>query len=188
MTKGTTEPFGHMHCYQNKALQNGCAKEGAVKGRKEHSNGSERTTAGDLLISFPFLTCKSRIISLLSAFVDTRLSNKKMFKASEFGSNVNPWVLRVMQEYSCPSPTHVPSDLEQPRQGCLRELKRMRDYSTVRCKSANQAKEVLFKQLKLDNTALNPVVGARLLLEVPQQSSILQRRALNIASKEPKSA
>jgi hypothetical protein len=111
-----------------------------------------------------------------------------MLVTSEPGSRLHPWVARVVQECSCPSPGRIPRDPEQPRQGCLRELKLRRDHSAVRAKSAHQAKELLLKQLKLDNTTLNPVAGAQLLLEAPLRSSILQRRALQRALHEPWSA
>ena len=113
---------------------------------------------------------------------------EKMLSTSESRARLHPLVARLVQEFSCPSPGHVPSDPEQPRQGCLRELKRQREYSAVRTKSANQAKELLLKQLKLDNTALNPVLRTGSQLEAPLQSSILKRRALSRASKEPNSA
>jgi len=112
----------------------------------------------------------------------------KMIGTSESRVPLHPLVARLVQEYSCPSPGHVPRDPEQPRQGCLRELKRQREYSAVRAKSANQAKELLLKQLKLDNTALNPVLRTESQLEAPLQSSILQRRALSRLPKEPYSA
>ena len=113
---------------------------------------------------------------------------KKMLETSESLSRLHPLVARLVQEFSCPSPGHVPKDPEQPRQGCFKELKRLRESNATQRKSAQDAKEILFKQIKLDNATLNPVMQTSSPLEAPFQSSILQRRALLRLAKEPKSA
>ena len=101
-----------------------------------------------------------------------------MTSASESTTILHPLVFRLLQEFTCPSPGHIPSDPEQPKRGCLKELKRRRENSQPRLTGANEAKKLLLMQLKLDNRNLNPVSGRKLQLEAPLRSSILRRREL----------
>lgn len=113
---------------------------------------------------------------------------KKMTSSSESAGRLHPLVARLIQEYACPSPGHIPSDPEQPKRGCLKELKRRRENSQPLHTGANEAKKLLLMQLKLDNTDLNPVSGQKTQLEAPLQSSILRRRGLNRSTEKQKSA
>ena len=100
-----------------------------------------------------------------------------MQKSPDHERCIHPLVAKVLQELREPSPGRVPSDPEQPRHGCLKELKRMREQSEHSLQSSQQAKEQLFKLLKLDNEALHPVARVKVPLELPKNSSILKRRA-----------
>jgi hypothetical protein len=91
---------------------------------------------------------------------------------------LNPFVLRVIAECECPSPSICPRDEEQPRSGSLRELK-------IRNEARRQTDSVLWKaqevlaQKKLANEELTPApVGWTKALDSIGQSKILQRRGL----------
>ena len=127
-------------------------------------------------------------LSVASASCGYNSDMKKMPGTSESERTLHPLVAEFLQKYMLPSPGRVPSDPEQPRQGCFKELKRLRRHDSARTQAARDAKDQLFKMLKLDNAALNPVVGVKLCLELPKNSSILRRRASVRVDKEPNSA
>ena len=97
-------------------------------------------------------------------------------EASVYVGGLHPRVAWLIQELAPPSPGRVPRDPEQPRHGCLVELKRSRQYDLDTMLSARTAKEQLCKLMQLNNTALHPVAGKKLSLEGPRNSSILKRR------------
>lgn len=110
-----------------------------------------------------------------------------MTSSTESANRLHPLVLRLLQELTCPSPGHITSDPEQPKQGCLKELKRKRENSQAQHTGTNEAKKLLMMQLKLGNKNLNPVSGQELQLEAPLSSSILRRREVIRLAKKPKS-
>lgn len=90
----------------------------------------------------------------------------------------NPFVLRVIADCQCPSPSVCPRDEEQPKSGSLLELK-------VRNEARRQTDSVLWKGQevlalkKLANEELTPApVGWTKALSTIGQSKILQRRGL----------
>ena len=90
----------------------------------------------------------------------------------------NPFVLRVIAECQCPSPSLCPRDEEQPKSGSLRELK-------IRNEARRQTDSVLWKAQevlalkKLSNEQLTPApVGWTKALDTIGQSKIMQRRGL----------
>jgi hypothetical protein len=73
---------------------------------------------------------------------------------------IHPKVFKVLQRLACLSPTAVPRDPHQPKEGCLAQMK----LSQNSCKT-----QVLQEEVKKPNTILN------------MSSSLLHRRKLSMS-------
>jgi hypothetical protein len=91
---------------------------------------------------------------------------------------LHPQVLRVIEEYRCPSPCSGPRDEEQPKSGSFIELKR-RNEARRRTDSVLWKSREILAQKQLENEELTPApVGWTKTLTDPGQSNLLKRRGI----------